>query len=242
LPTASASSSDRVRGCEIWDSICPTTRSALSPEELLAFPGYVMVREESIPRDGEVKVTQTSAPVDTMIIVDDDAKSYMEAFFHTPIPWSAVYDWAYNLLEGGDDPFNDWFSIDFVASQYRSWNSPSGSLTQLLQWGQQAFPKPVGIDVTFILTGQNTLPEGGRSEVLGDAFIMSAWAGYYGNPLVNVWQHEASHLYHAPDHSDWWSAITTVCIMSYFWCPYTRNWCGGCSSEITSHKYRFGSV
>lgn len=178
-----------------------------------------------------------------MIVVDDDMKAHYEAIIGTTVTWNAVYEWANNILEGGDDPFWSWFEIDFVTREYRQWNSPSNTLLNLLSLGQQAFPKPAGIDVTVIMTGQiegGLTPPLGWSEVLGDAFVMSTRAANYLMPLFNLWQHEASHLYGAPDHADFWSALWTVCIMSYIWAPATRSWCSGCSSTIYSNRLRFG--
>lgn len=178
-----------------------------------------------------------------MIIVDDDMKSYYESIDGWSVSWSEIYDWAGNILETGDDPFWSSFEIDFVTKEYRQWNSPSSTLLSLLSLGQQAFPKPAGIDMTVIMTGQIkrgiSLPLS-WAELLGDAFIMTVRAADYLVPVANVLQHEASHLYGTLDQSDWWSALTTWCIMSCIWMPVTKSWHSDCSSTIYLNRLCFG--
>jgi hypothetical protein len=177
-----------------------------------------------------------------MIIVDDDMKAHYEAIIGTSVTWSDVYEWANNILEAGDDPFDSEFDIPFITVEYRQWNSPAGTAEQLLAWGQQAFPKPSHIDVTVIMTGQDLFPVGGVAERMGDAFLISTKAGNYLMPLANLWQHEASHLYDAPDHADFWEALFTYCIMSYIWALVTRSWHSDCWQTIYENRFRFGTT
>jgi len=246
LPAVLATSSEVEKYESLEETVCPINPN-LSLEELLGLPGYVTVAEEPVeilgippgPPDGG---TPMPAPVYTMIIIDDDAETYIEhamsKFGPVDFSWNDLCNWANRILEDGDDPFESLFNINFVASQYQYWYSPSGSLADLLYEGQNAFPKPAGIDVTFILTGQAEGTIAGRSDC-NDAFIVTATAAAAFCPLVNVWQHEASHLYNCPDHDP---GFFTWCIMSYTWGMVTRNWCNECTLQIACNKYRFGTI
>jgi len=227
------------------------TSSSLSLGQLAGLPGYITANEEPVdskktdypidymPIDGG---SATPAPVHTLIIVDDKAKSFLQNIYNdlcisAEATWSDTASWAYNILEGGDDPFWNCFGIDYVCNEYRAWVSPSGTLKQLLDWAQQTFPKPAGVEVTFVFTGQGEPLVGGYGERPGDAFIVSACAMNYLCPLVNVWQHEASHNYGVYDHS---ALDFTVCIMSGWYIAVTRSWCSGCYTTITQNRYHFG--
>jgi len=213
----------------------------LSIEDLLALPEYVKGIIEPCfipmpPGGGGGNPPPMPAPVNTMVIVDDDALAFFVIYGPTLGGGSGnAFEWAINILEAGDDPFWSSFNIDFVASDIRYWESPNTTpvdIYSLMAWVMTTFPTPSGIDVRYVLTGQNTWPFGGLC--YDDTFIISAWAAILNfQPLQNLWQHEASHLYHVGDH-----AITdfTPCVMNY-WYPFLAFWCSGCSSTIYANRF-----
>lgn len=215
-------------------SVNPTSSSTLSPEERLALSGYVTPNME--PSNPSVNAL-VPAPVNTMVIVDDDALAFFAVSGGIFGYNSNGYVAAMDILEGGDNPFWSNFQIDFVVSDLRYWASPNTDMKSLLAWAMATFPKPSGIDVRYVLTGQNTFPIGGIAYY--DTFIVSAYVVLYnlGVRIENTWQHEASHLYYCGDHG--WLDFTP-CIMNY-WYPWFAAWCSGCWSTIYRNRFRFGS-
>lgn len=247
LPVVAAGASDW-EACELRDF---ATDASLSLEELLALPEYVTAGEEPeaipIPPDGDIPPTPPPkpAPVNTMVIVDDDAAVFLGLVNLGTGVSASLYEWAVTLLEVGDDPFWSSFSIDFVAVEFHYWESPNfpqgqpiTDMQSLLAHAIVAFPKPAGVDVIYVLTGQNTVPILGISYAYYNIFIVSVWAAVYLVPLQNVWQHEASHLYYAKDHAV--TDFLTSCIMNSWYTAYTRVWCSGCTSRIAGNKFRYG--
>jgi len=170
-----------------------------------------------------------------MIVIDDDAR----AFFGNVFDWNGMFNWANSIMEDGDNPFWDWYGIDYIAAEGRIWESPQGSLTQLLGWACDAFPRSPDVEVTYVLTGQFDSSSLGRGYQPGDAFIISVWGAVFGVPLANLWQHEASHNYDVGDHDP---GLLDFCIMSYTWDPFIRLWCSGCFNTLNQNKFRFGTI
>jgi hypothetical protein len=209
-------------------------------EGFYSIPGHVTPNIES-RADGESQESLLTIPqtVEAYVVCDDDMKLWYETLVGHSVTWDDVYMWAWNILEGGDDPFWPQYEIEYNmgAGHYTNWYSTNyGNLYQIFDEGRTNFPKPSDCDVRVFMTGQLTGNIYGLGEKPGNAFIIrvretGSW------PLANLWQHEASHNYDAPDHDpglfDW-------CVMSYTWGPWTRDWCGSCHSTIYTNRYRFG--
>ncbi len=215
-------------------------KTGIPAESFYSLPGYVTPNIESRVNDGSpdslLTIPQT---VEAYVVCDDDMKSWYETLMSHSVTWDDVYMWAWNILEGGDDFFWPQYEIEYNmgAGHYTNWSSTnSGDLAQLFNEGRNNFPKPSDCDVRVFMTGQLTGNIYGLGETPGNAFIIrvrepGSW------PVANLWQHEASHNYNAPNHDpglfDW-------CIMSYIWGPSTRDWCSSCHSTIYENRFRFG--
>jgi len=217
---------------ELSDFTAYDRYESMSKEELLALPGALNCFSE-VPT---TSCTDDDPIVYTVVVVDDTMKQMMEGILQRSCTWSEVKDWAYNILEAGDDPFFSTFSINFYIVKYWCWEIGRQSLLDELYMAQKTFWPlcPDWYDCMVIMSGNMDGLTIGWSELLGDAFIMCV--GFFGIPLANVFQHEASHLYDANDHKGW-SALFTWCIMSYMWSALTRSWCGGCKDKINSNKW-----
>jgi len=221
----------------------------MSIEEFYSLPGFATPNIESKPdcksQSMQSKSTQytmlSSGPeeVQAWVVCDDDMKSWYEELVGHSVTWDDVFMWAWNILEGGDDPFWPEFEIEYTmgAGHYTSWISTnSGNIYQLFDEGRSNHPKPGDCDVGIYMTGQVTGDYLGLSEQGGDDFIIRVRdTGIM--PLANLWQHEASHNFGAPDHNPGWFDF---CIMSYTWAFYVRSWCGSCHSTIYSNRFHFG--
>ncbi len=177
--------------------------------------------------DGDPPVT-----VSARVVTDDDLLSLYQSIVGYPANWYQMINyWVSQIVEDGDDPFESGFTIDFTFV-YSTWTSPDtgGNLAELFYAALEECPKPATYDVAIYITGQYTNDALGWCWPDGNAFIMTANTAYV--PLANLWQHEASHLFYAPDHLEY-------CIMSYYWAPQTRYWCAGCEGTINGNRLRY---
>jgi hypothetical protein len=203
----------------------------------LMLPGYY-TPQEHVP--SKSMLLSDPAPVEAYVVCDDDMFTQMQEIywwrFWQPVTWDEVYMWAWNILEGGDDPFETNFQIDFKmeAGHYTNWDSAPGTLYQLYYWGIGNFSsaqESTGCQVLVIMSGQSDPDAGGWGG--GDTFII----GTRNSPQANLVQHEASHLYGCPDHT---VPPEPNCVMSYDYTYSTRAWCASCTATISANRYTFG--
>jgi hypothetical protein len=196
------------------------------------FPGYFTpdyVTLQDVPSRNSGQGSRSNPqPVKTIIMVDTEAYDKYAAMAryagYTPTD-AGCYAWANNILEGGDDMMELWFGIDFQGQpqQFIIWDSPNYmNYYQLLSTIAQVSPTVVGCDVVVLMTGQSggTLNGVANPYPYGEHFVMSVSPVF--DPLVNLFQHEASHLFGCHDHDP---GLTTYCIMSYTWCSVARDYC-----------------
>jgi len=222
---------------------------------LMCLPGYFMPNVEptsSVFSGLQGKSIQTfmltsnPSPIQVYVVCDAEMKTRMEINLKHPVTWDDVYMWAWNILEGGDDPFWSYYGIDFNMFRYSNWISPAQPFNQLLYTVQSAKPKPADCDIEVLMTGRNDGPILGMCEgwptqpgqKFPNTFLMTVntWFVMPPYPSANNWQHEASHLFHAPDHNP---GLFDFDIMSYFWSWTYRNWCGTCVTAMTPNLHRF---
>jgi hypothetical protein len=212
--------------------------TGMTLESFYSIPGHVSFNVESQDLDrSQNSLLSTPQTVQAYVVVDNAAKLWLEYIQGHPVTWDDVYMWAYTILEGGDDPFWPQYGIDYNMLHYTNWSSTdTTSLATLFDEGRNSFPMPSDCDVRIFMTGRPTGADNGKSEVLGSAFIMKVrQPGMW--PLANLWQHDASHNYYAPDHID---GLLDYCVMSYTWGPSTRDWCSSCYTTMYSNRLHFG--
>jgi hypothetical protein len=188
----------------------------------------------------KVNTEKSYAPLSTVVVTvkiiwDDNLWAYYDSLVgHHANPYTEVTPWVASILEDGDDPFESTFDIDYHASLFAYWQSTeSGDMFQLFDEGRANFGAS-GCDVRVFMTGQYCGGVCGLSEYPGNAFIMTVNTDAI--PWANLWQHEASHNYGAPDHIP---GYYDYCIMSYYWAPSIRDWCNGCGTIINNNRLQF---
>lgn len=220
--------------------------------DLAAFANETMSMEERLGLFEPLRIPGPPPPPPTppadniyvLIVVDDIMKWTLELLRMRPCSWTEVEEWAHDIFEGGVAPFESDFGIgNFYHVETEFWVPGTMGLLDELDEAQTTFnwpdAYPAHYDCMVIMSGNIDGTIAGWAERLGDAFIMSVKAVFLGMPLVNLFQHEASHLYGAWDHEGW-DGVTTWCIMSYMWGGVTRSWCGGCTDIISANKHHFG--
>jgi hypothetical protein len=195
--------------------------------ELQALPGYFTPQQTSISNNQQLR-EQDPQPVKAIVCVDEDMKYYMAVLFEVPpeiITWEDVYNWAENILEGGDDYLEIPFAIDIQAEIFVNWNTPANyDYSDMLSALGTVDPTGVGCDILLLMTAQQDPNYEGLAYSLGRHFVMDCSVGL----PANLFQHEASHLFGAPDHG--WDFFT------YY---STRWYCSGCSDTINDYRFRF---
>ncbi len=223
--------------CDLSDFAASANNETMSMEERL---GLEPLR---IPTPPPPPPTPPEDHVYALVVVDDIMKWVLELIKLRSVSWTEVEDWTINILEGGDNPFEDKFDIDFYHVETEFWVTGTMGLLDELHNAQNTFNWPDAYpdyyDCMVIMSGNIDGTTVGWGELLGDAFIISVKAAFLGMPVVNVFQHEASHLYGALDHKGL-DGVTTWYIMSYTWQQFTRSWCGGCADIISANKHHFG--
>jgi hypothetical protein len=205
----------------------------------LMLPGYYTPQDWTAP--DSVLLTDP-VPVQAYVICDDDMFTHMQEIYWwrwwQPVTWDEVFMWAWNILEGGDDPLETNFQIDFrmEAGHYTSWNSPStNSLNDIFWWANETFTDDMinaSCDVLVVMSGISD------SSVVGLNLYEELALRTRYEPQANTFQHEASHFYNCPDNQ---CSAGSHCIMTYtyFWQQH-RDWCSDCTSRISTARYRFG--
>jgi hypothetical protein len=213
--------------------------TGMTLESFYSIPGHVSFNVESRDLDkSQNSLLSTPQTVQVYVVVDEDAKLWYEYIQGHLVTWDDVYMWAYNILEGGDDFFWPQYEIDYNMHAYTNWDSPdSTSLSVIFEEGKNTITKPSDCDVRFFITGHNTdmLGPRGISEMLGDDFIIKVRDPTV--PMANLFQHEASHNYGAPDHDP---GLLDWCVQSYAWIQSTRDWCSSCHTTMYSNRFHFG--
>jgi len=221
--------------------IPPEVRATMSKEELYALqaiPGYFTPEQMSVQQvSGQQVLLANPQPVKAVVIVDEDMREELSKrlmWYPRLVPWEMVYDWANNILEGGDDGIEIPFGIDTRSYIYTNWDSPDNlDMYGLLYAIDDVDPTGVGCDILVLMTGQNpTESVVGLAWILGRHFVMKCTVGL----PANLFQHEATHLFGPNDHGWDWGIF---CIMS---CPYmfwTRGYCSPCTTNINEHRFRF---
>jgi len=226
-----------VVACGISD-LAAFVNETMSMEELLGFDPL------RIPGPPPPPPTPPPENIYVVIVIDDIAKWVLSTLRMRDVSWTETEEWAHDIFEGGVAPFKSDFGIgNFYHVETEFWVPGVMPLDDELSKAQDTFnwpdAYPAHYDCMVIMSGNIDSDSLGYSEILGDAFIMSVKAVFLGMPLVNLFQHEASHLY-GPKNHDGLDAVTTWCVMSPWWAPLTRSWCGGCTDIISANKHHFG--
>ncbi len=190
---------------------------------------------------GQISPTPHDKIVECLVLYDEEFEDIMYAdYLRDPI--SAISQ----IFEGADNEFESVFGINFVMKKLEFWWSPPcESLSELaykarlhVNWDQI---QGVLYEVLVIFTGS-----GIDCSILGLAPRLGTWvlvkpSGGIGRDQRTL-RHEWGHTYGAYDHdlNDWWSMLTHVCVMSYFWCDLgVGSFCGECKSIINAYATRF---
>ena len=218
--------------------IPPEIKAKMSKDELYrlrAIPEYFTPNQVSIQQ----MLLDTNPPqsISAVVIVDEEMRTALSQIYGFEVPWSMVYSWAGNILEGGDDYLEEPFGIDFQNSYCTDWESPDNlDIYGLLDTIDNVDPTSAGYDVIILMSGQ--VPGNGivgLANLLGEHFVMSCNV----NLTANLFQHEASHLFGPNDHG--WD-YSNYCIMSYAYSWQTRGYCTACTVNICEHRYRFETI
>lgn len=121
----------------------------------------------------------------TLVVVDDQMKAVLELIKLRTCSWTEVEAWALNILEGGDNPFEDRFGIDFYHVETEFWVCGTVGLEDELDMAQNTFnwpdAYPAYYDCMVIMSGNiDGLTVGYAHH---DAFIMSVKAAFSGCQL-----------------------------------------------------------
>lgn len=220
-------------------------KEKMSKEELYqlqAIPGYFTPKQVSVQQINRHQLLQNNPqPVKAVVVVDEEMREELSKrlnLWPNLCSWDQVYNWAWNILEGGDDYLEIPFAIDIQLEIATNWETPDDwNYYDLLYAIDDVDPRGVGCDILLLITAQQHPgidglawgldgPYGGRHFVMDCTVSLPA----------NCFQHEASHLFGAPDHG---YDLFTFCIMSYIWTYWTRGYCSGCTAIINSNKFRY---
>lgn len=210
--------------------------------ELQAVPGYFEPQQVSIPSDQQMLQTNP-LPVLAVVTVDEDMREELSrrlGMWPNLCSWQQVYDWAWNIIEGGDDFLETTFGIDIQPTVYCNWETPDNwNYYDLLYAIDDVDPRGVGCDTIALLTAQQDVNVDGL-----------AWCPCPGTPMggrhlvmdctvglpANLFQHEQTHNFGPHDHGWDWGIY---CIMSYAYTYWTRGYCDPCTTNINEHRFRY---
>lgn len=222
---------------------CDLSDFAASPNDTMSLEERLGLEPLSIPGP-HPPPTPPENHVYTLLVVDDTMKWVYEFMLGRSSSWMEIEEWAINILELGDDPFEDKFDIDFYHVETEFWVTGTMGLEDELYKAKTTFNWPDAYpdyyDCMVVMSGNiDGTIVGVADHLLGTACIISVKAAFLGMPVWHVVQHEFSHLYGAKDHKGW-DGVVTWCIMSYTWQQFTREWCGECTDIISANKHHFG--
>jgi len=224
----------------------PEVEAKMSKEEIYALqavPGYFKPQQVSVPQS--LLEQGDPQPVKAVVIVDEEMRGYLAWLtygYWIPelVSWEEVYDWAWNILEGGDDFLEILFGIDMQMVINTNWETPDGwNYHDLLYAIDDVDPRGVGCDILILITGQQDWGLDGLAwcpcpgtPMEGRHFVMDCTVGL----TANLFQHEATHLFGPHDHG--WNPLIP-CIMSYYWTWQLRIYCSACTTNIDQHRFRY---
>lgn len=194
-----------------------------------------------------------------LVFVDEEERSWKHLYKNELFTWDT---WATLHIERGDEYLVEQFGIDLRILGFIEWNTPDDLtsmydiLDNLIEISQGYSGWIEGqkwshfIDVIIGITNQ-----GHVDKIIGLAcgrYILCDWGPVWRND--NLVQHEVSHLFEAPDHTDPCCAmashthINTIIIEDGecwigLWeipCALTSyHWCECCYNTISAKKYKF---
>ncbi|MCL2641953.1 MAG: zinc-dependent metalloprotease [Candidatus Bathyarchaeota archaeon] len=217
-------------------------------------PEYVTPKQPS-PQEEENEGRQSSrakANVKVMVVIDEEARDFWSKLNPMNMPASNLYNWATLVLADGSANLDDNYDITFNMHAYNdTWNSPnhltkySSLLSALLN---ENFVKNSGCDIVILLTNQ--LESGGNPGVgygwdydgKGDghgsgAVIRVGYAIQYG-PIINLVQHELSHLFGCNDQAHNPSS-SSCCIMCFSCKGHATHYCSTCDTNLWINRVRY---
>jgi len=202
----------------------------------MLLPGYYTPQKPA-SSEKTMLLRDAPSPVRVVAVCDDDMFSYMQSIywwrFWQPVTWSEVFQWAGNIVEDGDDAYENEYQLDFQTPLFYSWTSAPGTLYQLREWGWGNYSQVLdyfGYEILAIFSGQSDPNYGGWGG--GQCLI----AGVYNSPIANLFQHEAGHIFYCPQHEP---PNTPWCCMSIDHCYQTREWCSECNDVLIDSVHRF---
>jgi hypothetical protein len=140
--------------------IPPEVKATMSKEELYALqaiPGYFKPQQVSVPGGQQMLLTNPQ-PVKAVVCVDEEMRAVLADRLWLPyesVSWEQVYDWAGNILEGGDDYLEIPFGIDIQMTISTHWDTPDNlDIYGLLYLIDDVDPRDVGCDIIVLMTGQ----------------------------------------------------------------------------------------
>jgi hypothetical protein len=252
IPEAVSGSESAVRPCvDPYNAFhLPTDAMAsMSKEELLkllGFPGYFEPKQPTVPR-GQQMLASNPQPVNAIVIVDEEFRGFLAFLLGVPpewIPWELVYASGCNVVlsANGGGLLED-FGIYVQPAYATFWYTPNDkNFQELLYMIDDVDPTGVpGCDIMILLTGQWDWDRlgcawyvggegGGRHSVVG--------VGILSFPLSNLVQHEISHNF-GPWNMDHGLDPLYLCIMSYVYEPFYRDYCVVCTVYINENRFRF---
>jgi len=200
-------------------------------------------------------------PIYVWVVADEEFRSqnYPTTWFQS-VSWQ---DYAYSVIERGDDLLADTFNIDLIIVDFGQWSSTAGQTTIYLineviaQTGFKSEKTCLSgsyIDVLIAFTGQSIDCVG--ATLVSKRVILMTYNVYWADD--NVLRHEVSHIFGAEDHFDESDPhYFDDCIMSYrmvyieFWVEdgwvwyvgkdvcvagISQNWCEDCKYNIRLHR------
>lgn len=200
-----------------------------SPEEL-SWNFY------EIAAEFRITVIPKERIVSVYAAADEEYIDYYDDWWN---PWDQE-QWKSEIrkaVELGDNAFEKEFKINFIITDIGTWDSTDGVHDYAKLWDEAWREIDKGTnDIKVAFTGQEMRK--GKHKVLGAAMYDTVIVNPVRNVFVdNLHQHEYSHLFGAPDHTD--PAIK--CIMTYNsedWVWKINTWCSSCHSTIKENKWK----